>query len=61
MKLRILIIITTLLLPFVSNAVEINDYMNNRHCDQVLDKQFYKICYIPVIIEDANNTCNIAY
>jgi len=45
MKLRILIIITTLLLPLVSSAVEINDYMNNRHCDQVLDKQFYKICY----------------
>ena len=26
-------------------ATEIRNYINNRNCDQVLDKGFYKICY----------------
>lgn len=27
------------------NAVEISDYINTKKCDQVIDKQLYKICY----------------
>jgi len=31
--------------PTGSKATEINDFINGRNCDQVLDKGYYKICY----------------
>jgi endonuclease G len=28
-----------------ANATNINQFINTRSCDQVIDKKFYKICY----------------
>jgi len=28
-----------------SQAAEITDYINQRNCDQVIDKGYYQICY----------------
>lgn len=34
-----------LIIPLNAAATEVNDFINNRYCDQILDKGFYKICY----------------
>jgi len=39
------IILVIGMLPLTASATEIRDFINNRNCDQVLDKKYYKICY----------------
>jgi len=38
-------IILIFLLAVYLNATQLNDYINTKQCDQVIDKQLYKICY----------------
>lgn len=41
-----LMVVTALFfISSISHATEINDFINKRNCDQVLDKRFYRICY----------------
>lgn len=38
--------LTFLILSFISlNAVDISDYLDKSKCDQIIDKELYKICY----------------
>ncbi|MDX8405016.1 MAG: DNA/RNA non-specific endonuclease [Mariprofundus sp.] len=45
MKLLPLLAFLLLSLTSTASATEIRDFINNRNCDQVLDKRFYQICY----------------
>ena len=38
-------IILIFLLAVYLNATQLNDFINTKKCDQVIDKQLYKICY----------------
>jgi len=38
-------ILIALLLPSISSATEVSDFINKHNCDQVLDKGYYQICY----------------
>jgi len=44
---RLLLLLSVLMVASAGSvsATEIRDYINNRNCDQVLDKVFYQICY----------------
>jgi endonuclease G len=39
------LLLVILLFSMSAYGVEIRDYINDRHCDQVLDKGYYEICY----------------
>lgn len=42
---RIIITIIIATASFSSSSTSINDFINTRSCDQVIDKKFYSICY----------------
>jgi len=44
LKLITLALVVTAL-PITASATQIQDFINKRNCDQVLDKKYYKICY----------------
>jgi len=39
------LLVTTTLLPALAFAVSIEDYIDTSKCEQIIDKQLYKICY----------------
>jgi len=42
---RMIAVALVTIVSTASQAAEITDYINQRNCDQVLDKGYYKICY----------------